>query len=152
LRIIDKCLAVNDPHPEIFNLLKNSLELLKGKDNLGILYIFLIKFLTLSGFKPELNRCLSCHEKVASKLFFSAKYGGLLCHRCHHKDRNVYPISRETSAAINYIQNNQFPQILRLNYTTKSEKEMIFILRRFLGYHLNFDPFTIINKLTPINC
>lgn len=137
--IIDKTLELWEANSEIFSLFKTCLEALDQKNENKISYIFFIKFLTISGLKPEFNRCLSCHNQFcAEEVFFSVSRGGLICGNCFKKVSDCYKINRETSRSISYIQHASFPQVLRLNPTRDCEKEIITILKKFLLYHLDF--------------
>lgn len=139
LDLIDKVMQPWDKNPDIFNLLKDCLSYIKEEDAKKILYIFLIKFLTLSGFKPEFGKCLVCHKPVSEHTLFSVSRGGLICRTCSIEESDTRQISREIISSLFYIQNNVFPLVLRINPTAGSEKEMIYLLREFLCCHLDID-------------
>lgn len=145
VRVVDKCTAYSYANPEVFALLKYSLESLKGYGSSKLIYIFLIKFLTISGFKPEFNLCIECKRPYSDKIYFSVSSGGIICDKCRSKKNDAHLISLETSSTIRYIQHNGFPQILRINPGKTSEEEIIFILRKFSEYHLRIDPFPDMN-------
>ena len=138
-RIINKCLELHHRNPAVFFLLKDCLGSLRGVVSSRVLYIFLIKFLTLSGFKPEFNLCIKCHNSYEGNVFFSVSSGGLICSKCRSAVPQAHSISLETTSAITYIQNNDFPQVLRLALSRSCEEEIMFILRKFLEYHLHLD-------------
>ncbi len=140
-RIVNKCTASFDTHPEIFFLLKYSIESLQNYRSSRLLYIFLIKFLTISGFKPELSLCINCHQPYNDKIYFSVSNGGLVCDRCEAIVSDARQISLEASSTIRYIQRSDFPQVLRISPGLACEKEIAFILREFCEYHLRIDPF-----------
>jgi len=139
LSLIDKGMELWDKNSYIFNLVKNCLDCLKENEELKILYIFLIKFLTFSGFKPELNHCISCARTLDSEILFSISRGGFVCGSCRVKTKDVQKISREASQSLLYIQKEDFPLILRLKPTAACEEEILYILGQFLAYHLGFD-------------
>jgi DNA repair protein RecO (recombination protein O) len=142
LNLIDKAMQLWDKNPSVFYLLKDCLYGLESEGGKKVLYIFLIKFLTLSGFKPEFNRCISCHGELQGEIFLSISKGGLICKSCHRNASDYQKISKETSSSLLYIQNNNFPTVYRLNPSANCEKEIIFILEEFLRYHLDFDTST----------
>lgn len=139
LNLLDKTIELWDVHQSVFYLLKDSLDYLSKEDAHKVLYTFLVKFLTLSGFKPELNLCINCHRQLKDDIFFSTSRGGLLCTNCLRGADDYQKIGRETASSLLYIQNNDFPLALRLSSTLSCEKEMRFILREFLSYHLELD-------------
>ena len=143
IRVVDKASALHDKNKDVFNLLKDSLDNLKNESNRKIIYIFLIKFLTISGFKPEFGLCINCHVSFKDKVFFSTLKGGLLCQNCKSIKADAHLISLETSSTVEYIQRNNFPQVARINPSSKCEEEIILILQKFLAHHLNLDPFQL---------
>ncbi|MFA5271075.1 MAG: DNA repair protein RecO [Candidatus Omnitrophota bacterium] len=141
INLTDRALGPWDKNPEVFNLIKEALSFLQKENVRKVLYVFLVKFLTLSGFKPEFGKCLLCHKPISEETFFSVLRGGLICKKCSSNDHDLKKISREAIASIFYIQNNDFIVALRLKPTEECEKEVMFILREFLCYHLEFDVF-----------
>ena len=139
LSLVDKVMQHWDSNPLIFELLRECLGALEREDEQKILYIFLIKFLTLSGFKPEINRCLSCHGELDENLYFSISRGGLICHNCFGSVRNLQRISKEAASSLLYIQKHDFPLTLRLRSSARCQAEMFRILEDFLAYHLDVD-------------
>ena len=72
-----------DKNEQIFDLSLACLEQLENSSDLEkILIIFKIKLLDFCGFKPNLDSCVSCDNKIISQARFSLKFGGLLCERC----------------------------------------------------------------------
>jgi DNA repair protein RecO (recombination protein O) len=138
LEIIDKTMQPLDKNEYIFNLLKVALEAIGSENENKIFYIFLIKFLTLAGVKPEFSRCIVCHSQIEEEAFFSVARGGLLCKKCHSAAADYQEISKETVFSLLYIQNNDFNLSLRLKPTKASEKEISYLLQQFLSYHLDF--------------
>ena len=139
LNLIDKTMQPLDKNPEVFQLLKDCLSSLKGESAKKALYVFLIKFLTLSGFKPEFGKCLICHKPADEETQFSVSRGGLVCKKCGAKEQDTRKIGADTIASLFYIQNNDFPLALRINPTVTCEKEMAYLLREFLCCHFDID-------------
>jgi len=136
--LIDSSMQLWDKNLYIFNLLKNCLTLLAEECESKILYIFLIKFLTFSGFKPEFNHCISCKATLREEIFFSTSRGGFICKECHKKVKDIRPISPETSRSLLYIQDSDFDQICRVTPSSKCEEEIFYLLGEFLSYHFDF--------------
>lgn len=66
-----------------FHLLTHILHLLnEGVDPLFLLRIFEIRFLSLLGFQPKLDKCLSCGCTAERKMVFYGLKGGVLCPDC----------------------------------------------------------------------
>jgi len=139
LNLINKTMQLWDKSYDVFCLLNNCLNLLKEENEFKILYIFLIKFLTLSGFKPELNHCINCRSLLGEEVSFSVLKGGLICKGCCNKVKDAQRISRQTSQSFFYIQKTDFPLVCRLNLGLRCQEEIFYIMREFLFYHFEFD-------------
>jgi len=148
--VVNKATMLQDKNTKVFTLLKKTLDAIFDYPDKRIVYIFLIKFLTISGFKPEFNLCMSCHGQYENQVFFSVLAGGLLCEKCKNAYPDAHKICLETSNTISYIQNKDFSRALRVNPTHKCENEIISILKRFLEYHLSMDPFFIFSEQKPL--
>jgi len=148
LNFIDKTMQLWDGNTYIFNLLSNCLHLLKDEKSLKVLCIFLIKFLTFSGFKPEFNHCINCKAVLGWQFLFSASRGGLLCRGCSSKISDAGAISRQASKSLLYIQDTDFHNVCRLEVSTKCEEEILHILGSFLSYHFEFDGLANIDVLS----
>ena len=83
----------------IFNVLKSTFSYLEDerlslahKQSLGI--SFLWQMLRLSGFAPELGRCIRCRS-AAQNGAFSFEGGGILCSNCSNHDLFAIPLNSE---------------------------------------------------------
>jgi len=138
--LIDKTTELWDSNFEIFTLVSSCFNLLKEERGFKVFYIFLIKFLTLSGFSPELKNCVCCKEKVnARQALFSVSKGGLVCRNCSPKAAKVRKISPQALQSFLYIQSTEFPLVLRLSLSPVCEKELFSILKDFYAYRFGFD-------------
>lgn len=141
LNLIDRTMQLWDRNFFVFHLFKDCLYWLNQKEELKTSYIFLIKFLALCGFRPQLNHCLTCEVELKEKAFFNTSLGGLICKNCYGNLNFSHEISKETILSFLYIQETTFPQVLRLALTLNCKKEMDYILREFFLHHLEFDIF-----------
>ncbi|MBU1122284.1 MAG: DNA repair protein RecO [Candidatus Omnitrophota bacterium] len=137
--LIDKTMQPWDINQDIFYLLKDCLEWLDKEKDYKVIYVFLIKFLTISGFKPEFNRCIICHKELEREISFSISRGGLVCSFCCRSAPDSKRIRNETSSSLLYIQQISSPKVYRLRPTYLCEKEIFYLLREFLMYHLDID-------------
>ncbi len=137
---IDRTIEIWDANPYIFNLIKDCLDLLgRGEKFFAptfVLHTFLIKFLTLSGFKPELNHCISCQTLLKQENTFSVSRGGFVCPSCRLKIGDVRFLSQQASRCINYIQDSDFSLIRRLQIPAQCQEEISSVLSSFTAYHL----------------
>lgn len=81
--IIERTIPRNDKEENIYLLLIKSIEYLKKEENyLIIANMFMIKFISMLGYKPQLVNCVKCNKKNITNIFFSNEYGGILCKDC----------------------------------------------------------------------
>ncbi len=137
MELIGSLMQAEDKNEEIFDLAFTSLKELETNYNPEkIAAIFKIKMLSLSGFKPHLDSCVACGNKIMGQSRFSLSLGGLLCPTCMPKDSSSRSIFRGTIATVMHIQRNNFNASLNLGMNPQIKKELDLILNAFLNFHL----------------
>lgn len=137
MELIGAVMAQEDTNEDIFDLACACLNELKTAFSPDkILTIFKIKMLSLSGFKPHFDSCISCDERIQGQSKFSLALGGLLCPKCASKDMSSRTIFRGTIASILHIEKNDLRTTLTLGLNPEIKKELEVILNAFLNYHL----------------
>jgi DNA repair protein RecO (recombination protein O) len=90
IKKLNEIIKFEKPEPKIFELLLKTLEKIDSNNLYKteiFISAFLIKFLALSGHKPELKRCLFCQREIKEgKVFFDFSKGGIICLNCEKKD------------------------------------------------------------------
>ncbi|KPK97857.1 MAG: hypothetical protein AMJ95_06970 [Omnitrophica WOR_2 bacterium SM23_72] len=148
--LLGAVMAVEDKNEEVFDLTLNCLKELKNVVNPEkIMTVYKIKMLSLSGFKPHFDSCISCQDRVLGPSKFSLTLGGLLCSRCFKKDISSRNIFRGTVASILHIEKNELKNALNLGMNPQIKKELEVILNAFLNFHLEKELKSqrVINKL-----
>ena len=136
VELINSLTALEDKNSAIFDLARASLQELENNADFDkILIIFKIKLLDLCGFKPHIDSCVFCNNKIITEARFSFKLGGLLCERCLSKDLKSRQVFRGTVATILYIEKNDFENVLRLGMNYAIKKELNQVLDAFLEFH-----------------
>ena len=89
IEVAGAMLAMEDPHPEVFDLLHNALARLGQADSPipAVVAYFQWRFLRNVGLLGDLSVCVACSEPMAAcaqagPMWFSATQGGLVCDRC----------------------------------------------------------------------
>lgn len=137
MELVASVMQPEDANEEIFNLSLACLKELETNYNPNkIATIFKIKMLALSGFKPHLDSCVCCLDKIMGQSKFSLSLGGLLCPRCMPKDSTARAIFRGTIATILHIERNDFRASLNLGLNPQIKKELDLVLNAFLNFHL----------------
>lgn len=137
VELLDALTAQEDKNEQLFELVVSCLEQLEDSFNPDkILIILKIKALDFCGFRPHLDSCVSCNNKIVSQARLSLKFGGLLCEYCLSRDIKSRNVFRGTIASIQYIEKNEFDKDLRLGINKEIMKELNQVLDAFLDFHL----------------
>lgn len=137
MELIDAVMPPEDPGQDIFDLAVSCLQQLCVKNSPDkIAAIFKIKLLSLSGFKPHFDSCVSCNCRLLGEAKFSLSLGGMLCGGCYAKDPGARSIFRGTVASIMHIEKNDLSNNLNLGLNPQIKRELEAILNAFLNYHL----------------
>jgi DNA repair protein RecO (recombination protein O) len=83
LELVKELAPPGERNAAAFRLLSQVIELLNaGEDPSFLLRIFEIKFLSLLGYQPKLDHCLSCGKQPKGDVIFLGMKGGVLCPGC----------------------------------------------------------------------
>jgi DNA repair protein RecO (recombination protein O) len=83
LELVREMSPLGERNAPAFLLLSHALHLLdEGEDPLFLLSVFMIKFLSLLGYQPKLDYCLSCGSRPKGEALFLGMKGGILCPSC----------------------------------------------------------------------
>lgn len=137
LELVNLMMPQEEKNEKIYQLMLDFLESLQTADDPNLLvHFFQIKILSLSGFKPNLDRCLKCKKRIIEHARFSVKEGGLVCPDCSVSDVTVEVLSPGAVSSIIYVENHDWPICLRLKLTDSVQKELKYVLNNFLVFHL----------------
>jgi DNA repair protein RecO (recombination protein O) len=139
VELLDGIMPQEDKNEEVFRLAVSALSELTAGNAEKITTVFKIKLLSLSGFKPHLDSCVSCGSSVAAMPKFSLNLGGLLCPKCNSKDLSARSIFKGTVATILHIERNDLKSNLSLGMNPQIKKELELVLNSFLNFHLGRD-------------
>jgi len=144
--LADVALEVDDPQPQVFELLRDTLTRLMYAASLPSVRIqFILRLLKLSGFQPQLDECTGCgvHPSLAALGtsqaggFWSPRHGGLLCQRCLHEDPYAQPLGAEWLDAIEHCTDADHPVDLPAAQMDLMQRRLDEFLRYRLDRALN---------------
>jgi len=134
------------PKPELYTLLLFSLDALNtgtiSKEVLSLL--FQIRFMSISGFSPNIENCASCKTSVddieQKNIQFDFQDGRILCQKCI-KDRSKYgmTVSKGTLKQLLWINNYGIQRADRMKFSAFAMKEGEKLLEAFIPFHLGKD-------------
>ncbi len=83
LELVGEFAPEGECNESAFRLFARVLQFLNaGEDPHFLLRVFEIKFLSLLGYQPKLDRCLSCGRQPEGEIVFHGMKGGVLCPDC----------------------------------------------------------------------
>lgn len=130
--------------PEIFNLLVAALrELSSGRKFERILFQFEIQLLSLTGFLPELARCVSCAGRPGrGRLFFSSGSGGIVCASCAAtaSEKDLGPTSQGAVATLRALQRKTITQGRTVGVSPSVARDIRGLLRPYIVSRLEKEP------------
>jgi DNA repair protein RecO (recombination protein O) len=153
---LDKASHPEEPHPDIFDLTYDFFDKLRSAPAQAAGLLFwsaLFKFITISGYAPGLEACVSCGEAIASeKLMLSLDRGGLVCPKCAQPDEPIMLITRETLELLNQMLALPLSQLSQTEVNPKSGRQAAEVVLSLGAYHIglprNLKSFKFIEKLT----
>lgn len=158
--LIIKLSAEREALPDLFRLLLKTLSLIEksSKKDLDILiHSFELKLLDILGYRPSLEDCVYCGEKIerTNFLFFSIIKGGVICRSCEERDRKRLTISQKTLGVLKSLLYLNLERSAKLIIDEKTQKEIKKILEGYLLYRIEskmltpsfIDNFKILEKV-----
>jgi DNA repair protein RecO (recombination protein O) len=125
----------------LFRLLLETLRRLAARDDLDlVLRYFEVQLLHELGYRPQLDRCVSCEGALEPTTnFWSAAAGGVLCPACATDD----PLARELSLGalkvLRLLQRSGFGDAARVRIAAGLAQELERHLREYIRYVLERD-------------
>lgn len=131
--IIDRMMGEREKHPEIYELLDETLEHLNAAPGKLLIAYFELNFLASTGFYPELEKCVRCGHKLSDdKNHFDFEAGGVVCEKCNHgRD-----ISNDAIKALRLFLKHRLSTIQKIKTNKKLVQEISAITSDYLR-HIN---------------
>ncbi len=138
--LIIRSVQESDPVPGVYELMMNSLKLLKGEgDVFRTILIFELRLLKEMGWDPELEKCLKCGDVIKGKAVFSPREGGVLHVKCTGQGSQPQ-ISAGDLAFLRFITNRSLHSLGNLKLNEAKSSQLFRIVHPFTTHHLGFEP------------
>ncbi|OGC91696.1 MAG: DNA repair protein RecO [candidate division Zixibacteria bacterium RBG_16_53_22] len=154
--VLDRASQPEEPHPDIFDLTYDFLDKLRSArpEAAGLLFwSALFKFITVSGYAPGLEACVSCGTEIETdRLMISFQRGGLVCPKCVEPDEPIMPITRETLDLLDRMLASPLAQLALAEINPKTGRQAAEVVLSLGAYHIglprNLKSFKFLDKLT----
>ena len=137
LELVD-AFAVEEGNQALYSLLLMTLRELGRTQRVEVVCrYFELQLLGQVGYRPELQRCLSCHSALRPEVnFFSPSGGGVLCPHCRATEPVAQPLSVDSLKVLRFLQKSRLPEVSHLRLSEKLLRELEKLLRGYLRYLL----------------
>lgn len=151
-KLVESSTLENQTNNRLFVLLAQTLYLytLDNVDKQFVTRAFELKFLDYIGFKPIINRCVSCGEKNSNNFVFNSYEGGILCESCSNIFNENKKIDITTIKLMEYILSNDILRCSKAKVSKYITYELQNILKQYLMIYLddvNFKSLNLLNEL-----
>ena len=138
LEFMDKLLEEEAPSPKLFLLLNEFFELIekRPREYLFLVRAFQIKAIQLSGYMPELDRCVVCGRKEGP-FVFGVEAGGVVCANCTKDIGLIYKVDSGIIDKIKYIAANPLRKMGNLYLDEPSLSVISELIKRYIAYHMD---------------
>ena len=122
----------------LFKVLLETMEQLCRADNKDqTLRYFELHLLNEVGYRPQLQRCVSCQMLLEPTTnSFCPSAGGMLCSRCSSSQPLTYPLSVNAQKVLRLLQNSDYNTASRLKIDTELSRELEVVMSNYLRYLL----------------
>lgn len=139
--LIDKFTEPREPHIDLYHLLAATLGRIATRDD----YETPVRFhemalLDIMGYRPELEACVACRNKLADGAnFWSAAAGGVLCRACRTDEHAVRPISANAVKLLRLLLHGRFADVARVRIDPPLAGELERALLEYVRWVLERD-------------
>lgn len=131
------------PNERLFLLLAKALYYLStGEIPMGLIHLaYQLKLMDISGYRPNLGRCVICREEKEVYKRFSIQLGGVVCGDCclneeKRGDGENFRISYGTAEAFKFLLNTEISRLNTMKIDNTTFNEIDKITRSFVQSHL----------------
>lgn len=137
-KIINDVTVENQNTYRVLQLYLNTLYVISNldKDLRLISSVFILRLLSLIGFKPVIDECESCKENDRNLGYFSFKDSGFKCEECSKQDKGAMKITQTTIDSIKYIILSNPKKIYSFDVPEETIKELEILSKIYLEVKL----------------
>jgi len=135
--LINQFAADNVEDQPVFSLLIETLQgLTQGGDNDLIMRYFELHLLDMVGYRPQLERCVTCKSALKDTTnLFSPAAGGVLCPGCR-RNQLTYPLSEKARKVLLLLQHSGYGEVSGLEIERELSRRLEMVMRNYLRYLL----------------
>lgn len=138
VELVDAFTKEGEENQALYSLLVGGLARLAAGDDPALLARFFeLRLLTFVGYRPELQRCVSCGKQhEPARVYFSPADGGARCQPCGREAADVVELSLNAFKVLRYLQGSEYEAVVGLRLRSGTAREVQAVLHRYLTYVL----------------
>jgi DNA repair protein RecO (recombination protein O) len=138
IELLDRFSVAEGESRRPYRLMIETLERLSaGEPAAPAIRHFELALLELSGFRPELFRCVGCGAEIRPEAqFFSAEHGGVLCPACGRPRREALPVSLAALRLARHYQRSSYEASAAVRVRPEVMEELERLLQVYLSHLL----------------
>lgn len=136
LDVLDKISVEGQVEPQLFDMTLVTLDVMDAAPvgSLDMLVAaFLLKALSMHGYRPALDACACCGEAVGAAAWFSVEAGGVVCDNC---GRGGALLSEDARALMRALLRSRMSEVPELEADVVTRDEVLRVLRAYVGFHV----------------
>ncbi|MBW2449181.1 MAG: DNA repair protein RecO [Deltaproteobacteria bacterium] len=110
----------------------------------GLNILFQMRFLALSGHRPNLNNCSVCRKELENikqdKFVLDSQRGGIVCKNCRTGSASRALLGKGTIKQLLWVESGDLAKATRIKFSQSALKEGTEFLEEFVCYHLGKQP------------
>ena len=137
--LLDKISVEGQAEPRLFALSTTTLDVMETAsiDALPVLVIaFLVKAMTMHGYRPQLESCVSCAGETGESSEFSVASGGVLCAGCGALDAGSIRFGPEGRAWLEALMAARLSDVEELRMPLPAVADCFAVVRAFVTFHV----------------
>lgn len=149
LELMNKSVENEEKNEKFFSFLKKglyTLSKLEG-DYLKFIVAYELKFISFLGYRPYIDRCVACNNRLSGSLKFSINLGGALCSSCFSEDCKAVKIYESFLAALNKLLYNSFEDLKDIAIDERLLKSIHDVLVAYILYNIDRKEFKSLNLI-----
>lgn len=135
--LLEKILAEKQREEKFYQLTKNFFFLNFKNPESSFLPLFKWQAATLAGFKPRLEHCVLCQNKIEGKYDFNLREAGAVCSKCFLKNNQEFAIiSLRTGQILKYLVERAGLKEAWVKITKETAEELNNLFEKFYLYQI----------------
>jgi len=138
--LLDTSVELGEPSEDIFALVLDSFGALAvGTEPQVISRWFELRLMTLLGYAPTVDRCVSCAREltaIGEELFMSAREGGALCRQCLGRDSTAIRVRRSTVEWVKRLLATEGARLSVVRFSTEDDRLLEALGRAYVDYRV----------------